>query len=124
MTKQDFILLCLNDYGTEPDYPFGEDSETAVFRHRSNKKWFALAMKVSRRKLGFESDEAIDVVNLKIPPEIMGSFSPADGVYPAYHMNKLHWVSVILPDAQKETVEFLLGMSYEATRCKKQVKKG
>ena len=122
MTKQDFFSLCLNVHGTEPDYPFGEDGETAVFRHGANRKWFALVMHVSRRKFGFESDECVDVVNLKLPPEMIGAYSPADGVYPAYHMNKLHWVSVILPDAEDETLDFLLNMSYDITRVKKKAK--
>ena len=119
MTRQVFLSLCLNSYGTEPDYPFDEDNITAVLRHGSNRKWFAIAMKVPRRKFGIDCDEVIDVVNLKLPPEMIGSFSPADGVYPAYHMNKLHWVSVLLPDAENETVDFLLAMSYDITNVKK-----
>ena len=67
MTKQQFLEYCLNTYGTSPDYPFDEDFETAVLRHADNRKWYALVMKVSRRKFGFERDEVIDVVNLKIP---------------------------------------------------------
>lgn len=118
MTRYDFFSLCLNAFGTEPDYPFGDDGTTAVFRHNSNKKWFALIIKVSRRKFGLDSDEVIDAVNLKLPREMIGSFSASDGVYPAYHMNKLHWVSVILHDADPQTVDFLLNMSYEATRPK------
>ena len=99
MTKQQLFEYCLNTYGTTPDYPFDEDFETAVLRHADNRKWYALVMRVSRRKFGFDSDEVIDVVNLKLPVEMFGSFGAADGVYPAYHMNKLHWISVLLPDA-------------------------
>ena len=116
MTKQSFFEYCLYVYGTQPDYPFDEDFETAVFRHSDNRKWFALSMQVSRRKLGLDSDETVDVVNLKLPTEMFGSFGAADGVYPAYHMNKLHWVSVILPDAPEDVVHFLLNASFEATK--------
>lgn len=118
MTKQSFLDYCLNTFGTLPDYPFDEDFETAVLRHADNRKWFALLMKVSRRKFGFDSDETVDVVNLKLPVEMFGSFGKADGVYPAYHMNKLHWISVLLPDAADETIAFLTGVSYEATKAK------
>ena len=93
MTKQEFFELCSSSYFTQPDYPFDEDFETAVFRHSDNRKWFALSMQVSRRKFGIDSDDVIDVVNLKLPTEMFGSFGAADGVYPAYHMNKLHWIS-------------------------------
>ena len=123
MTKQEFSQYCLDTYGTSPDYPFDEDFETAVFRHSDNRKWFALLMQVSRRKFGLDSDEVIDVVNLKLPTEMFGSFGAADGVYPAYHMNKLHWISVALPDAPNNVVQFLLNASFEATKDKRKQRK-
>ena len=122
MTRQAFLDYCLNTYGTAADYPFDEDFETAVFRHTGNRKWYAIMMRVSRRKFGFDSDEVIDVVNLKLPLEMFGSFGAADGVYPAYHMNKVHWISVLLPGAAQDLVEFLVSASYEATRDKKRKK--
>ena len=119
MTKQQFLEYCLNTYGTSPDYPFDEDFETAVLRHVDNRKWYAIVMRVSRRKFGFDSDEVIDVVNLKLPTEMFGSFGAADGVYPAYHMNKLHWISVLLPDAPNDILQFLVNVSFEATKTTK-----
>lgn len=118
MTKQKFLEYCADTYGTLPDYPFDEDSITAVLRHTDNRKWYAIVMRVSRRKFGFESEEVIDVVNLKLPIEMFGSFGTSDSVYPAYHMNKLHWISVLLPDATEEVVAFLTNASFEATRAK------
>ena len=119
MTREDFFEMCSSSYLTLPDYPFEEDFETAVFRHADNRKWFALSMQVSRRKFGLDSDEVIDVVNLKLPTEMFGSFGAAEGVYPAYHMNKLHWISVLLPDAPDDIVQFLLNASFEVTKSKK-----
>ena len=116
MTKQEFLGYCIDTYGTSPDYPFDDLFESAVFRHRDNRKWYAIVMKVSRCKFGFDSDELIDVVNLKLPTEMFGSFGVADGVYPAYHMNKLHWISVLLPDAPEDMVQFLVNVSFEATK--------
>ena len=118
MTKQEFFELCSSSYFTRPDYPFDDWMESAVFRHADNKKWYAIALRVSRRKFGIDSDEVIDVVNLKLPTEMFGSFGAADGVYPAYHMNKLHWISVLLPDAPNDVVQFLLNASFEATKSK------
>ena len=119
MTKQEFFNLCMDSYNTSPDYPFEDDFETAVFRHSDNRKWFALSMQVSRRKFGLDNDEVVDVVNLKLPTEMFGSFGATDGVYPAYHMNKLHWISVLLPDAPNDVVQFLLNASFEATKHSK-----
>lgn len=119
MTKQTFLTHCLNTYNITPDYPFDEDFETAVLRHSDNRKWYAIVMRVSRQKFGFDNDEVIDVVNLKLPLEMFGSFGAADGVYPAYHMNKLHWISVFLPDAPDAVVQFLVNVSFEATKSSK-----
>ena len=94
-----------------------------MLRHADNKKWYAIVLRVSRRKFGFDSDEVIDVVNLKLPTEMFGSFGAADGVYPAYHMNKLHWISVLLPDAPEDIVQFLVNVSFEATKAPKKKSK-
>ena len=119
MNKQSFLKHCLNTYSTLPDYPFEEDFETAVLRHSDNKKWYALVMRIPRSKLGVDSDEMVDVVNLKLPTEMFGSFGVEDGVYPAYHMNKLHWISVILQDAPEDETKFLVNVSFEATKTKR-----
>ena len=123
MDKRQFLEYCLHTYGTSPDYPFDEDFETAVLRHSDNRKWYAIVMRVSRRKFGFDCDEVIDVVNLKLPTEMFGSFGAADGVYPAYHMNKLHWISVLLPDASDEVIQCLVDVSFEATKGKHKSRK-
>ena len=119
MTKQELLQYCMDTYSTSPDYPFDEDFVTAVLRHRENQKWYALVMCVSRRKFGLDSDEPVDVVNLKLPLEMFGSFGASDGVYPAYHMNKLHWISMLLPDAPDDVARFLVNVSFEATKGKK-----
>ena len=119
MTKQQFLSHCLSAYGTAADYPFDGDFETAVLRHGGNRKWYAIVMRVSRRKFGFDSDEVVDVVNLKLPTEMFGSFGAADGVYPAYHMNKTHWITVRLAgDVPEDVVQMLIEMSYQLTRQK------
>ena len=122
VTKQQFLSHCFSLYGTSSDYPFDDWMESAVLRHTDNQKWYAIVMRVSRRKLGLDSDEEVDMVNLKLPTEMFGSFGATDGVYPAYHMNKRHWISVILPDATDELVQFLVNVSFEATKATKKRK--
>lgn len=119
MERNSFLNYCRDRYGTEADYPFEGDSETAVLRHGGSRKWYALVMRIPKSKLGAGGGELADVVNLKLPIEMFGSFGAEDGVYPAYHMNKLHWVSVLLSAASDDTVEFLTEASFNATKAKK-----
>ncbi len=116
MTRTEFFAYCLSTYGISPDYPFEGDFDSAVLRHADTRKWFALVMKVSRRKFGIDSDKVVDIVNLKLPTDLFGSFGASDGVYPAYHMSKVHWISVLLDTASDETVKFLVHASFSVTQ--------
>lgn len=65
--------------------------------------------------------EVADVVNLKCDPIAIGSvISENRGVYPAYHMNKQHWISVLLDSsrvrgADNEVLKMLLDVSFDLT---------
>lgn len=118
MTKQEFLNYCTEIYSTIPDYPFKGDCVTTAVRHSDTQKWYGIVMRLSRRKFGFDSEEMIDVVNMKLPMALVGCFGKADGIYPAYHMNKLHWISVLLPDTSDDLVRFLIDVSFEETKTK------
>ena len=116
MTREEFEAFVLEVYGVRADYPFEEDFESGVFRHESG-KWFALAMRVSERKIGHDGDEIVDIVNMKCAPEVIESIAGVEpGVYPAYHMNKVHWLTVALDECDDGTIGWLLGISYDLTR--------
>ena len=119
MTRKEFEELVFDTYNVRADYPFEDDFVTGVFRHESG-KWFALAMNIGERKLGHDGDEKIDVVNLKCAPEVIESLVGVEnGIYPAYHMNKKHWLTVALDGrASNATVRFLTEISYDLTKNK------
>ena len=118
MTREKFEAFVLEAYGVRADYPFEEDFESGVFRHESG-KWFALAMRVSERKIGHDGDEVVDIVNMKCAPEVIESIAGVEpGIYPAYHMNKTHWLTVALDECDEGTIGWLLGISYDLTRKK------
>lgn len=118
MTREEFEAFVLEAYGVRADYPFEEDFESGVFRHESG-KWFALAMRVSERKIGHDGDEIVDIVNMKCAPEVIESIAGVEpGVYPAYHMNKVHWLTVALDECDDGTIGWLLGISHDLTRKK------
>lgn len=125
MTREEFESLVLDTYNIRADYPFEEDFTTGVFRHESSGKWFALAMRISERKLGKCGDMQIEVVNLKCSPEVIESIADVEpGIYRAYHMNKTHWLTVALAECDSDTVAWLLGASYDLTRDRIKRKRG
>ena len=121
MLRKEFEEYVRHTYGVEADYPFEDDLVSGVFRHPDSGRWFALAMNIPRRKLGIDREGRVDVVNLKCPPEIIESLiGTEEGVYRAYHMNKMHWLSVTLDgECEDGLIEWLVGVSYTVTQSKK-----
>lgn len=79
----------------QPSVKSGSFDDYAVYRCPNN-KWFALVMKISYRNLGFENDEKVFVVNLKADSERINEIIDRKSIFPAYHMNKKHWITVLL----------------------------
>ena len=52
MDRKKLEQLIFDTCSVEPDYPWMDTPESAVFRHPGNRKWFALVTTVSRSKLG------------------------------------------------------------------------
>lgn len=108
-----------NHYSAEPEYLWIKYPNDAVFRHSSNRKWFAVIMDVPKEKLGARGDEILEVVNFKCDPILIGSLLSEKGFFPAYHMNKANWITAALDGTvADEKIEMLLDMSYEATAPK------
>ena len=119
MTRAEMEQYILDTYAVAADYPWQDDAEDGVFRHESNRKWFALAMTVERRRLGLEGEGTIDIVNLKCDPVLIASLTDTPGFFPAYHMNKEKWITAALDgSAPDETIRILLDMSFDATAPK------
>lgn len=92
---QDVIKHIEETYPSFAEYLF-ETSDTAVFRKGEKKKWFAVVMHISRKTLGLQSDEKVDVLNVKLNPSEIALLVDYKGYFPAYHMNKKHWCTIVL----------------------------
>ena len=120
MTRQELKNFIQETYGISPDCPWLKYPSYEVFRHKDNKKWFAVIMDIPKAKLGISEDGDISVVNLKCDRVMMGGILSEKGIYPAYHMNKANWVTAALDDsADDETVKMLTRMSFKLTEKKR-----
>ena len=108
-------------YKTSPEYPWAKDDRDAVFRHSGNRKWFALVMEVGKEKLGLSGDGYVDAINLKIDDRMFHDILTREpGIFPAYHMNKTHWNSVILDGTVPEKeIRRMIAESFDLTGYKK-----
>ena len=110
MDRREAIALCLELPDAWEDYPF-HDPNWTVMRHKSNQKSFAMI---------FEHQGCL-WMNVKAEPgwgDFWKSIYPA--VVPAYHMNKRHWIGILLDDSMtREQVFQLVAESYALTAPKR-----
>ena len=111
----------LDRFQVKPDFPWGHSTRYqsyGVFRHASNRKWFALIMNVKHTVIEKDANpNPIDIINLKIQPEQAEQLHHIPGIYPAYHMNHKLWISVVLDDTlSDENIMSLIKTSYLLTQ--------
>ena len=123
--RQDVLGYIKKKYKVSPEYPWRRDPDSAVFRHDDSRKWFALVMAVEGNKVGLPGGDLVDVINLKIDDLFYRDIIiTRDGIMPAYHMNKMHWITVRLDGSvEPELVKDLIDMSFAATASRKQKEK-
>lgn len=90
-----YVEYLSSHYGSEPDFPWEDSKDYAVYR-LENGKWFALLMKVPFNKLGINSDEPVWIVNMKADEDKIPEMIDKRSIFPAWHMTKKHWISVLL----------------------------
>lgn len=107
----DYIL---DTYGVEEDHPFAAAPDNMIFRNPRNRKWFAVLLsELPKSCLGLNSSETADVLNLKCDPIMTCPLIDHQKIFRAYHMNKEHWISVLLDSPiTEEELFFLVDLSY------------
>ncbi len=106
MTPDELRELCLSLPQAIETFPFGE--ETSVFKASGNDKLFAISA------LG---TEPLSITLKCDPEESLALQQEFPQITPGYHMNKKHWISVVLdgtlPD---ELIEQLVRGSHALVR--------
>ena len=117
MNRQKLAAYLTDTYGVMGEQLFAKYPGFLVFRHHGNRKWFAVIMDIPRKNLALAGEGETQVVNLKCDTRLIGSFRAEAGIFPGWHMNKAHWLTVVLDDTvEDEKIKFLVDMSYELTK--------
>lgn len=101
-------------YHDEVEHPWDKDPYSAVYRNKQSQKWYALIMRLPAKTIHKKQDE--DILNIKLDPNEIQSLLQNDGFLGAYHMNKHHWITIILNDTNTdETIMKLIEKSHAFT---------
>lgn len=96
-------------WGDLPDYPFAKLPEYGTFRHPANGKWYALIGQMKRSQLGGSRDQSeVEIINLKVDHREIAEYLSRPGIFPAYHMSKKNWVTIVLDGTVSDEDLFVL----------------
>ena len=111
--KLRLMEYCERKFGTEPEAPWEDSPDAYTFKTAKRNKWYALFMTIPYKSLGLVAKGTLDVVNIKLPPEKVLGLIDRVHFYPAYHMNKKHWITIVLDkEVDEPFVQQLLEESY------------
>lgn len=100
------------EFGETVEFPWEKYPGNGTVKCGENGKWYAAVLTVARGKLDTASgsakagrsaadpdpEEIVEVINLKADPDEIPVLSQEAGICRAWHMNKKHWISVLLDD--------------------------
>ncbi len=95
----ELIQYVRNTYTDELEYLWQKFPDNAVWRRKDNQKWYAAVLTVSRRKLGLDSDEVVEIIDLRADKEEIPDIVDNIRFFPGWHMNKKSWYTIILDDS-------------------------
>ena len=112
--------LIKEKYNVLPEFLWESNPNYGIFRNESSNKWFAIIMNIDRNKLNPNESGEVEVLNVKLD-DLVDTYLKKEGIYPAYHMSKKSWVSIILDDtlSNKEIMN-LIDISYDLSNRKKE----
>ena len=73
---------------------FGTDD--GVLRRGDTGKWFAAILTCRMKTLTGKGEGTLEVINLRVDPKSIGEIVDNIRIFRAYHMNKKHWISIVL----------------------------
>ena len=116
--SSEIIDYCNNKYGENNVNPFKKHPDILAFVNEKN-KWYALLSDVEYNKLNKNTDitTKVKILNVKYPTDRILEIIDNKNIFPAYHMNKKHWISIVIDKNIKlETIKELIDISYSLVK--------
>lgn len=92
---KEIISYITEKYGDSPEYLWAKYPNNTVFRESSTNKWYAAILTASKTHF-MPGDGDIEVIDIKGDPNEIASLIDNATYFPAYHMNKKHWFTILL----------------------------
>ena len=85
-------------YGDDLEFLWKKTPDAAIWRRKDSKKWYGIIMCIPKNKLIKNAKGNAEIMNVKLSCSDIEKFVDSKNYFPAYHMNKKYWLSMILDD--------------------------
>jgi predicted DNA-binding protein (MmcQ/YjbR family) len=117
--QEKLVAYIKQKYDADLSNPWSEYPDFITLKEKGNPHWFGLLMPVAYKRLGIDREGEGKFINLKLNPEEIASLADNKYFFPAYHMNKKYWITVLLSsDAPFDKITGLVDESYNNVRIK------
>lgn len=111
--SKDVIKYISEKYGDELEFLWEKFPDTAIWRRKDNKKWYGVLMTIPKSKLGIDSEEVVEIIDLRVLPNEATQLIDNASIFPGYHMNKKRWLTIIFDNGvSTEDIISLVNKSY------------
>ena len=83
-------------YDSDAEYLWPKFPRNAVCRRKDNEKWYFAILSVQGSKIGLKTDNIVELIDLRATVDDVPKLISQPNFYPAYHMNKKHWFTIVL----------------------------
>ena len=116
----DLIEYIREKYNDELEFLWQKFSGNAIVRRKDNLKWYAAFLTVSKQKFGFEDSSSVEIIDLRT--ENIDQIVDNKTIFPGYHMNKKHWITIILDGSVSlDFIKNKIDLSYELANKNKKI---
>ena len=116
---KEIIEYIKNKYHDDLEYLWEKTPDAAIWRNKDNSKWYGLLMKIPENRLDTESNNLVEIIDLRYPKDNIMDILKKKGIYPGYHMNKKSWITIILDNSvDTDEIYKLIDLSYEISMQK------
>lgn len=101
-------------YDNDLEFLWKRSPKNAIWRNQNNRKWYGTVLVISKDKLKIESNEMVEILDLRYQKNDIKNIIDNYKIFPGYHMNKDNWITIILDGrVELEEIYQLIDNSYQ-----------
>ncbi len=110
----DVLRYIKKTYQDNIEYLWEKFPNCGAIRNKINNKWYGLIVSIESNKIGLDSNEEIEIIDIRYQSKDINSIIDNKNIFPGYHMNKKNWITVILNNSLDNNIIYsLIDNSYE-----------